>query len=316
MTPASVMFGLAGSPAQEGVTNTPGRCAICAVESSRTALFDRWQGANFTDQNKIRAWGETRVCEPCIWAHGWNPPPGFPPQEPGKKGVNLRLYSHLWGERTGYRYANKASKDVLREWIRTHASYRTERCFAAIADTGQKHVIPWTRLNLPGSRPLVVRFEEKDVIVGSWALVLDLTELLTDGVTKDEIAGCDYRLLSWQQSRKAVEAFEATHGHIRGSAWWTFALWLAQRDEEEHARRSDDRRTARAVAKADRGADHGSKGRVPRGSRKEPAHALGPDQGSNAGVRQDERVSERVGDEPVQAPVAPVARQASLFDDL
>jgi hypothetical protein len=55
MTPATVLFGLAGYPAQDGVTNTPGRCAICAQESGRTALFDRWQGASFTDQNKIKA---------------------------------------------------------------------------------------------------------------------------------------------------------------------------------------------------------------------------------------------------------------------
>ena len=117
MTPSSLLHALAGSPRMDGVEDAPGRCAICASEAPRTANFDRWQGANFTDQNKVRAWGTGRVCEPCIWAHSWAPPPGYPPQEEGKKGVNLRLFSHLWDGR-GYIYGNKADKPRIRAWLR------------------------------------------------------------------------------------------------------------------------------------------------------------------------------------------------------
>lgn len=315
MVPAAILYEIAGAPALEGARDEPGICAICARESSRTALFDRWQGANFTDQNKIRTWGATLVCEACMWAHSWVPPPGFPAQEEGKKGVNLRLYSHLWGEATGYQYANKATKPIIREWIRARAESRTERCFCAIADSGQKHVIPWTRVNLPGSRPLVVRFEEQDVTIGDWRLIAGITDLLTDGVTKDEIAGGDYRLMSWQQSAALLEPFEDEFGSLRGSGWWSLALWLSQRDEDEWKRRDDERRTARAVAKADRAAGAGGKSRVSGSSPEKPADSLGPDQRPDAGKRPDKRKRVGVGHVAGQKAEPPRERQASLFGD-
>lgn len=292
----------------EGVTERPGRCAICATEAARTADFNRWQGAAFTDQNKVKAWGTGLICEPCAWAHSWAPPPGYPPQAEGKKGVNLRLYSHLWDER-GYRYANKADKPAIRDWLR--GGHRGP-WFAAIADSGQKHVLPWARINRASGG--LVRFEERDVALGNWALVDSLTDLLTDGVTKDEIEGADYRLLSWQQSGEALERFEAGWGPLRGSGWWTLALWLSQRDEAEWQRRQGGRRETRALANAQRGPRDGRAGGVPRGRRK-PAEALGPDQGPDAGRRVDVGDGLRVGHDAV--PVARAGRpaQASLFGD-
>lgn len=311
MSPASILHGIAGAPAVDGATDHEGRCAICALVSTRTMPFDRWQGNNFTDQAKIKTWGATLVCETCMWAHSWVPPPGFPDQGDAKKGVNLRLYSHLWGEQTGYRYANKASKPLIRDWIRDRAESRIERCFCAIADSGQKHVVPWTRVNLPGRSRLVVRFEEMDVTIGDWRLIDDLTALLTDGVTKDEIQGADYRVMSWQQSRGLIEPFEAEFGPLRASGWWTLALWLSQRNEEE----SNERRTARAVAKTDRAAGARNPGGVPRSTPAKPAHALGPDQGSDHGEREDKRKRQRVDHVPVPKAVPARERQASLFDD-
>ena len=37
----------------------------------------------------------------------------------GKRGVNLRLFSHFWDEATGYLYANKSDKAAMRAWLRT-----------------------------------------------------------------------------------------------------------------------------------------------------------------------------------------------------
>ena len=314
-TPARILFALAGYPAQDSASLAFGRCAICAHDAARTMLFDRWQGANFTDQNKIRTWGATLICEACMWAHSWVPPPGFPAQEEGKKGVNLRLYSHLWDEATGYQYANKATKPLIREWIRERATGRTARCFCAIADTGQKHVIPWTRINLPGARALVVRFEEQDVAIGDWGLITDLTQLLTDGVTKEEIQCGDYRLLSWQQSMAGIERFESHWGVLRGSGWYSVAVWLSQRDEEEYERKQTERRDARAVAKARRGTPDGGKSRVPRSASKKPTDALGPNQRPGFSERPDLGGPGGVGDVAVPPPVSARTRQASLFGD-
>jgi len=45
-------------------------CWLCAAETTRGAKVDRWQGANFTDQNKARAASATHVC--CEWRlSGW-----------------------------------------------------------------------------------------------------------------------------------------------------------------------------------------------------------------------------------------------------
>lgn len=101
--PAATLYALAGSPPQERVVDLtePVRCRVCAGLTARAAPYERWQGANFTDQNKLRWIDGRHVCEACIWAHAWNPPPGAPAAEPGKKGLNLRLFSHLYDAR-GY----------------------------------------------------------------------------------------------------------------------------------------------------------------------------------------------------------------------
>lgn len=314
MTPSAILHALAGSSRMDGVEDVPARCAICAEEAPRTAPFDAWQGANFTDQNKVRAWGTGRICEPCAWAHSWAPPPGYPPQEEGKKGVNLRLFSHFWDERDGYSYANKADKPRIRAWLRERSTMRDRAWFAAIADSGQKHVLPWTRINPAGATRALVRFDEREVRIGDWRLVDALTDLLTDGVTKDEIEPGDYRLLTWQQSGEAVERFEQTFGSLRGSGWWSLALWLSQRDEDEWKRRDDGRREARALARHDREARAGRPSGVPRRGRK-PAEALGPDQGPDEGRGLDERVRVGVDDVAPARPRARRPRQPSLFGD-
>lgn len=81
-TPAKILFELAGSPAQPKVEEVEARCVICTESSPRTAAFDSWQGANYTDQNKLRGHGlSTQICEPCVWVHSWTPPPGWVPDE-------------------------------------------------------------------------------------------------------------------------------------------------------------------------------------------------------------------------------------------
>lgn len=330
----AVLHALAGSPRLGGVEDAPGRCAICATLAERTHDYDSWQGGNYTSQNAIKAWGSGRICEACVWAHSWTPPPGFvgtPEKLATKRAVrdkraaageklaaekseNLRLFSHLWDERDGYRYANKSDKALIRSWLRERVAARDRAWFAAIADTGQKHVLPFTRVNPAGAARVTVRMDERDVTIGSWDLVDQLGELLTDGVTKDELSSGEWRLMSWQQSGALLEPFEARFGASRGSNWYVLALWLAQRDEDEYKRRDDGRRETRAVAKADRGSGDGGKKRVPRG-RRLTTQPLGSDQGSDARERADVAGRERVGDGVVPAPVAGRTRQAALFGD-
>ncbi len=293
MTPAATLHRLAGSPAQDGCEDRAARCAVCAQPSARTMPYDDWQGATFTDQNKLRGHGlSSRVCEACVWAHSWVVPPGHPPPEPGKKGVNLRLFWHAYedGAEPAYVYGNKGDKAELRAWLRApkHGAW-----WCAIADSGQKHTLPWTRVNAAGSRVACVRFEERDVVIGGWSLLDVMTEALTAGVTKAEIEAGEYGPRAWELAESHVRRLLELGEVARGSGWWDLAVWLAQRDEEAVATRLDAEREAKAAKKAAkkevasgsravegsgaRRARAGGAGRasgVP-GERSEPAQALG-----------------------------------------
>ena len=230
MTAARDVYRVAGSPPMEGCEDVAAACVVCAREWSRTHAYKRWQGASYTDQNKLMGHGlSDRICEPCVFVHSWVAPPGYPPAEPGKKGVNLRLFSHMYDER-GYVFANKGSKPVIRDWLR---GPKVGAWWAAIADSGQKHVLPWARANTTRTRGNgIVRFEQRDVVVGDWLLADAMTALLTAGVTKAELETGAFTPRAWQLAEQQLRAFVREYGRERGGGWYELALWLSQRDEE------------------------------------------------------------------------------------
>lgn len=289
MTPASIMFALAGSPPQDGAAPVDGaRCRVCGHPCARAMAYNRFQGQNFTDQNKLRDWSSDLICEPCVWAHAWNVPPGLPPPAPGKKGLNLRLFSHFWHDGQ-YHAWNKANKREMRDWLRAP---KTGPWFAAIAESGQKHVLPWTPLNR-GMRG-AVRFEEATVRVGDLGMIDAMSSLLTAGATKEEIETGHYGPRAWQLAQAPVEWFEEECGRAgRGGQWFALALWLAQRDEDQVAERvaaeSAAKEKKRANARPDREAARGDRARAPRRARgvsadesRESAQTLGPAAGPDA----------------------------------
>ncbi len=277
LTAQAILYDLAGRPPQEGASAS-GVCRICCAPTERGTPYRKWQGANFTDQNKLRAWHGEVVCEACAWAHAWNPPPGHAPAAEGKKGANLRLYSHLWDEIAGYLYLSKGDKPAIRAWLRAP---REGPWFGAISDTGKKHVVPWTPVN-PRPSGRLIRFEEATLsLPESWILVDEMTTLLSRGVTKDEITNSEYSQMSWRHSAAALRIFEAAHGRLRGSSWWRLALWLSQRDEAEYERNRNARGTEGPGARGNNRGDLGAASRVP-GRRREPAQALGSDSGQGA----------------------------------
>src|SRR5690606_6430351 len=199
-----------------------------AAPTERGAPVRRWMGSTFTDQPRCACPSSDVICEACVWACSWVVPPGHEPPPPGKKGVNLRLFSHLYdaGE---YRYANKADKPSIRAFLRAP---KRGPWFAAIADSGQKHTVPFAPLNL-GSHGSVL-FEEALVELpdaAGWRVLDDAIDLLTAGATKDEITRGEYRPETWLRCRDRIEAFERDHGALRGGAFFDLVVWLAQRDE-------------------------------------------------------------------------------------
>lgn len=334
MRPAAILYQLAGSPPQDGCVEleAPVRCRVCAAETSRAIAYERWQGSTFTDQNKLRHIAGTMVCEPCAWAHSWTRPPDQPPPPPGKRGVNLRLFSHLYDER-GYRSANKADKPAIRAWL---CAPKSPPWFCAIADTGQKHVLPWATTNLD-PRFGMVRFEERDIFIDCTILetyVNDTCALLTAGATKAEIESGDYRAETWLRCDATLREYEGRYAKERGGDLAALVVWLAQRDEDAVAERLATEKAAKA-AKAARaaegskksgrrktGPDRGSSRRSADGSargvpreRSERAQTLAADPRQSTARDEDERADGRVGDGAAPAPEPREPEQLGLFGD-
>jgi hypothetical protein len=354
LAPSAIMFELAGRPAQDGAVDVAPetRCRVCGHACGGRALaYDRWQNSGFTDQNKLRDWSSSVVCEACVWCHSWSPPPGFvmtaemqekkaasrasKAAEAAARGrklgdertTNLRLYSHFWHEGE-YRYINKGDKRSIRDWLRTS---KQGRWFAGIADTGQKHVVPWIPMNFggPGDLPArgTVRFEETNVRLGSFALVDAMCALLSAGATKEEIENGQYTARAYQLARTQLQAFESDYGRAsRGSGWFALALWLSQRDEEQVATRMADEKTAREekkknadarpkgrTARPDKGLPTERKSRVP-GKRGKSTETLVAAGGRDEASHNVDREREPVGDCGAAKDPTGSWKQGSLFD--
>ncbi len=300
---SAILYELAGSPPQKGCSDTGATCWLCGDTAVRGVKSRRWTGAKFTDQNRCRApWSDT-TCEACVWACSWVAPPGFTVPADAKRGPNLRLFTHLWSK-DEYIYAKKNEKPTILEWLqKQHAA----PWFAAIADTGKKHVLPWTPVNHSDTGARVM-LDDTEITIGDWALVDSMVDLLTWGVTKGEVEAGVYSPRSWTTCPSEIRAHDGRWADLRHSPWHKLALWLAQRNEEEH-----DRRKSRRNEKPDSRHRDGIAGGVPtRGGK--PTQTLGPDRGADQDGNSDERDGRAVVHSDVEnAPLEGSSRQIDLF---
>lgn len=344
MTPSQIIWQAHGSPRVDSCVDGLGRCFVCVGQVSRGELTDKWLKSSYTDQNRARSPTSLYVCEACCYVHSRTSPVlGRPPKEGKQFGGNFRNYSQMWeqgwtgvafgetGKPGEYANASKGDKPLIREFLRrTHLG----PWFCGVADSGQKHTIPFIPLNGPGGGGRVL-FEETIVEVpDSLALVDAITALLTAGCTKEEIESGNYTQRAWMMCADAVKQFETEHGPERGSPWFGLAVWLSQRDEdavalrmavEKEAKRpkkpakekASDRRTAKGKTEdADRGGSPGPTKRVPEATRKRGStEALGTTPEPRAISNEDQRDPGGVGKHRVQAPTTPRAGQLGLFGD-
>ena len=309
-----------GSPRVDDCEDTLGaRCWVCAGPADRSAERESWMGSSFVGQNKVRCPESSRVCEPCLFVMSrTSPVPGRPPA-PGKKfGGNFRNYSHLWEAGGYYENASKGEKPRIREFLRRH---HASDWFAAIADSGQKHVVPWVPINPPGRIGLVL-FDETIVRFGpsTIGLVEATASLLTAGATKDEIASGAYSPFTWMRCPDAVRQYEGQFGPMRGAAEFALAIWLAQRDEEKVAARLEAERAERAE-KSEAPAKRAKRSKQ---STRTKETKRGPEQGrqvpagrpdSGADAVDTERVPRIGGESPNALGAVAHADEARLADD-
>lgn len=233
------------------------RCWVCAGDSQGRGLpLPEWDGASFTGQTRVRYPRGQVICECCLWVMARKSAvPGRPAKEGQECGPNWRNFSVLYRTRDDGKsdvlIASKGEKPAIREWLRAP---RRGPWFAAIADTGQKHVVPWVPV-CAGSRGVALFDEVSFQLpapgdVEAWRILDDLMALLTAGATKEEVEGGAYTPTTIVRCGDAVRAFERAHGHQRGGGWFAFVVWLAQRDEAAVAERMEAEAGARK-ARAD-----------------------------------------------------------------
>lgn len=229
-------------------------CWICGGKGyPRGTDATKFTSSSMTDQNQCRDPSAEFVCEACVWIRSRTSP--VPGRLPGPcsacKGVkpemcpkcegtgrnssggNWRNYSALFdaNSNTPLVTASKGEKPTIISFLR---SKKHGVWFAAIADSGQKQVIPYTPVNAPNSRGRVL-FDEVIVVLPDergWRLADDMRDLLTVGATKEEIASGNYGAGAWSRCRSVIEAFELAWSRHRHGSFFSLALWLSQRDED------------------------------------------------------------------------------------
>ncbi len=257
-------------------------CSICGGDSTRGVPIDDFLSDSLTDQNTFRSPESQHVCVACAFVRArLSPVPGRAPKpcdrcngtgvepEPSASVKVIKRAKRKPGEtcekcdgtkvkESGGRYGNfshfldddrcesatKGEKPKILNWLR---GPKRGSWFCCVADTGQKHLLPYVPLNPPGSRGRI-RFEEQDVALPSaegWQIVDDACELLTGGVTKEELESGSFGARAWQLCGGRLQDFEAKWSHLRGGAWFSLVCWLAQRDEARVAERIEAEKAAK-----------------------------------------------------------------------
>lgn len=222
-------------------------CAICGGASVRGVPLHDELKPTTTDQGSFRSPCSEYVCVPCVFVRSRvSPVHGREPKEGKAFGGNYRNYSHFV-DADRYENASKGEKPRVVGWLR---GPKRGAWGCAIADSGQKHVLNYAPINPAGATRGRVRFEEQIVALpgaDGWQILDDLTALLTAGATKEDVQRGDYCVRAWTLCPDLIRAFEAAHGRLRGAAWFSLVLWLAQRDEEQVATRMEAEKQAKTV---------------------------------------------------------------------
>lgn len=213
-----MVWELAGRPHRPtlGVTETAGVCAMCARTVSASAPARKWlEGKSFTDPAHLRARSD-RVCEACAWActgkgmdqiRMWTlvarTDRVLPPSNP--KAVFAADHLHF------------TSRADMRAVAATLASPPDGPWVVAVAESGQKHVLPYSPLN-QGSSRWRIRMDALDVDAtpGEFRTVLAHTAALRSaGFTAPEIEH-----LAPAYSRLTAETLSLWRHHAAALAPW------------------------------------------------------------------------------------------------
>lgn len=203
-----------------------GQCRFCG-QASDGVSFEKWVKPTFTDFDKLQS-GEI-VCNACLFFFE-EASPELAKRMGKEKPQRMRNYSHfiVGGEWIPLSKGNKAQ---MRELLLGDLFPE----LAAIADSGQKHIVFRASRNQTGSKAGWVQFEEQKLYLIPDELrgLLGPVELLYAEFSKGEIETGDYagyRILKfgmdrWLELENQIKA-------MRGKPIFSLALFLAQRSDD------------------------------------------------------------------------------------
>jgi hypothetical protein len=206
----------AGSP--PGAGDTPGTCCVCGLPGVGLSFGD-WVRRTFTDWDKLVP-GDI-LCQPCQFSFCERSE--LLAARVGKeKPQRMRNYSHFVA---GGEWVPLSKGDKARM---AHILLYESPEVAVIAQSGQKHILPWA---VPGT----VQFELTCIRDrhGLGPLLAKIETLYDGGLSKGEIETGDYAQHRVLRFGTALwRELEAELRPMRGTALFALALFLAQKTEK------------------------------------------------------------------------------------
>lgn len=231
MRAPEALYRAAGFPAVAGAKDRGATCLVCGTDTLPTLPAKKALGVGFSDYTSIARPDCDDVCAACIWAMTGN----------GTR--TLRLWSIVYGadagpslEKAPYEIpgATITNRGNTRPIIRTLCSPPAGQWFVSIAQSGQKHILPYTTVNTGAEAIYTVRFESTDVRTSPAAFantLRSLARLRDAGFSAEEITtgrlGSSRltvdTLTTWRALYPPVEA-------IRTSPLVAMCLWLLTKE--------------------------------------------------------------------------------------
>ena len=137
-------------------------CAMCGSVESRTAPTEKAVGGNFTDQYLLARPDSSRICEGCVWVCSGKPPatvrmwtvvarPDLPAPPSHPKAV------------FGGAHVQYTARNDMRWVVSTLCDPPDGPWLVSVAESGQKHHVPYARVN-HGAGRWAVRMDQADVV--------------------------------------------------------------------------------------------------------------------------------------------------------
>jgi len=224
-----------------------GICRICGQSGSGMA-FEKWVRPTFTNRDLLFP-GEI-ICDACTF---WFEQQSTELQRRmGKdKPQRMQNYSHfvVAGE---WMPLSKSDKSRMVELLLSNPFPE----LAAIADSGQKHIVFRARRNRPGQKSGWVQFEEQSLYVEPDELkaLLGIIEELYDVFSKSEIRTGEYK--SYRIRDFGIDRWQKLDEQIRcqrEKLLFSLALFLAQKRSDDGSDKRNGKRTADADLARDSG---------------------------------------------------------------